>query len=210
MIKVLIADDHPIVRQGFKKIIEQAKNIKVNGEAANGHEVIEKARAGIYDVILLDISMPGLSGVEVLKQLRSEGIRTPVLILSVYPEEQWAVRLLKSGAAGYLTKEIAADELIEAIRVAAAGRRYIGASLAERLADYLDPDSGKSSHERLSDREFTVFRLIASGKVTREIAAELGLSISTVSTYRYRIFEKLKVSNNSELTRYAIENNLID
>ena len=210
MIKVLIADDHPIVRQGFKKIIEQAKNIKVNGEAANGHEVIEKARAGIYDVILLDISMPGLSGVEVLKQLRSEGIRIPVLILSVYSEEQWAVRLLKSGAAGYLTKEIAADELIEAIRVAAAGRRYIGASLAERLADYLDPDSGKSSHERLSDREFTVFRLIASGKVTREIAAELGLSISTVSTYRYRIFEKLKVSNNSELTRYAIENNLID
>ncbi len=210
MIKVLIADDHPIVRQGFKKIIEQAKNIKVSGEAVNGHEVIEKARAGIYDVILLDISMPGLSGVEVLKQLRSEGIRTPVLILSVYPEEQWAVRLLKSGAAGYLTKEIAADELIEAIRVAAAGRRYIGASLAERLADYLDPDSGKSSHERLSDREFTVFRLIASGKVTREIAAELGLSISTVSTYRYRIFEKLKVSNNSELTRYAIENNLID
>lgn len=210
MIKVLIADDHPIVRQGFKKIIEQAKNIKVSGEAANGHEVIEKARAGIYDVILLDISMPGLSGVEVLKQLRSEGIRTPVLILSVYSEEQWAVRLLKSGAAGYLTKETAADELIEAIRVAAAGRRYIGASLAERLADYLDPDPGKSPHERLSDREFTVFRLIASGKVTKEIAAELGLSISTVSTYRYRIFEKLKVSNNSELTRYAIENRLID
>lgn len=210
MIKVLIADDHPIVRQGFKKIIEQAKNIKVSGEAANGHEVIEKARAGIYDIILLDISMPGLSGVEVLKQLRSEGIRTPVLILSVYSEEQWAVRLLKSGAAGYLTKETAADELIEAIRVAAAGRRYIGASLAERLADCLDPDPGKSPHERLSDREFTVFRLIASGKVTKEIAAELGLSISTVSTYRYRIFEKLKVSNNSELTRYAIENRLID
>lgn len=210
MIKVLIADDHPIVRQGFKKIIEQAKDITVSGEAANGHEVIEKARDGIYDIILLDISMPGLNGVEVLKQLRSEEIKIPVLILSVYSEEQWAVRVLKSGAAGYLTKETAADELIEAIRVAAAGRRYIGASLAERLADYLDPDPGKIPHEKLSDREFTVFRLIASGKATRDIAAELGLSISTVSTYRYRIFEKLKVSTNAELTRYAIENRLID
>jgi DNA-binding NarL/FixJ family response regulator len=210
MIKVLIADDHPIVRQGFKKIIEQTKDIKVSGEAANGHEAIEKARIGIFDIILLDISMPGLSGLEVLKQLRSEGIRTPILILSVYSEEQWAVRVLKSGAAGYLTKETAADELIEAIRMAAAGRRYIGASLAERLADYLDPHSGEVPHQRLSDREYTIFRLIASGKVTRQIAAELGLSISTVSTYRYRIFEKLKVSTNSELTRYAIENRLID
>jgi len=210
MIKVLIADDHPIVRQGFKKIIEQTKDIKATGEAANGHEVIEKARTGIYDVILLDISMPGLSGVEVLKQLRSEEIKIPVLILSVYSEEQWAVRVLKSGAAGYLTKETAADELITAIRVAATGRRYIGASLAERLADYLDPDSGEAPHEKLSDREYTVFRLIASGKATRDIAAGLGLSISTVSTYRYRIFEKLKVSTNSELTRYAIENRLID
>ena len=210
MIKVLIADDHAIVREGLKQIVADVPDIVVAGEAKDGHEALDKISKNNYDVVLLDISMPGISGLDVLKQLRSQKPQLRVLILSIYPEEQYAVRTLKAGASGYLTKESAPDELVAAIRKVSQGGNYVSHSLGERLATNLRLDANKQPHEALSDREFQVMRMIASGKKGKEIAEELLLSVKTVSTYRRRVLDKLGIKNNSALIRYAMQNRLLE
>ncbi len=208
-IKILIADDHPIVRAGFKQVISDMPDMLVADEAGNGQEVLNLIGKKDYDLVLLDISMPGRSGLEVLKDLKSEKPKLPVLILSIYPEEQYAVRALRAGASGYMTKASAANELIAAIRKISAGGKYISASLAEKLAFYLDGDATRPPHETLSDREYQVMLMIASGKTVTEIADELCLSVKTISTYRTHILEKMKMKNNAEITLYAVQNKLV-
>lgn len=208
-IKILIADDHPIVREGFKQVLSDTTDMLVADEAGNGQEVLNLIRNNKYDVILLDISMPGRSGLEILKELRSEYPKLPVLIVSIYPEEQYAVRAFRAGASGYLTKASAPHELIEAIRKISKGGRYISSSLAEKLTYYLDIDAARPPHELLSDREYQVMLLIASGKTVTEIARELYLSVKTISTYRTHILEKMKMKNNAEITLYAVQNQLV-
>jgi DNA-binding NarL/FixJ family response regulator len=199
-----------VVRTGLRRTLEEAGGFRVLGEVGDGEAALREARKGGYDVILMDISMPGPNGLEVLKQLRSEGNRTPVLILSVYGEDQYALRVLKAGAAGYLTKETDGEELVRAVRTAAAGRKYVGQALAERIAEHLDPSAPELPHQSLSDREFEVFRLLAAGKTVAEVAEALHLGPTTVSTYRGRILEKLRLKTNAELIRYAVDNGLID
>ncbi len=208
-IKILIADDHPIVREGYKKILSDTEDMVVADEAENGQEVLEKTRKKEYDLILLDISMPGRSGLEILKELKNEKPKLQVLILSIYPEEQYAIRAFRAGASGYLTKASAPNELITAIRKIAQGGRYISSSLAEKLTYYLDVDAAKPLHETLSDREYQVMLMIASGKTVTEIAEELHLSVKTISTYRTHIIEKMKLKNNAEITLYAVQNKLV-
>jgi two-component system, NarL family, invasion response regulator UvrY len=209
MIKVLIGDDHAIVRQGMIQLLkEEFAELEIS-EANTGNELLDKLRKEKWNILIMDISMPGQSGLEVLKQIKSEDIKTPVLILSMYPEEQYAVRVLKAGASGYLTKDTASDELILAVKKVLSGKKYISESLAEKLAFDLDTDSDKAIHETMSDREFQVFRLIASGKTVSQIAKELNLSVPTISTYRARIMEKLHMKTNAELTRYALETKLV-
>ena len=208
-IKILIADDHPIVREGFKQVLSETSDMVVADEASNGQEVLNLVRKNKYDVILLDISMPGRSGLEILKELRSENPKLPVLIVSIYPEEQYAVRAFRAGASGYLTKASAPNELIAAIRKVSKGGRYISSSLAEKLTYYLDVDATKAPHEALSDREYQVMLLIASGKTVTEIAEDLCLSVKTISTYRSHILEKMKMKNNAEITLYAVQNKLV-
>jgi len=210
MIRILIADDHAIFREGLKHILSESPDLKVAAEARNGQEVLEKIWSEKYDMVLLDISMPGMSGLEVLKQLKIEKPKLPVLVLSMHPEEQYAVRVLRAGASGYLTKESAPDELITAIRKISQGRKYITSSLAERLAFEMEIDSEKPLHEVLSDREYQVLRIIAAGKTIKQIAEELSLSIKTVSTYRSRIMEKMKMKTNAELMHYAIKHQILD
>ena len=210
MIKILIADDHPIVRQGFKQVLSETTDLVVADEAGNGQEVLGLVARKDYDVILLDISMPGKNGLEVLKELRLTNPKIPVLILSIYPEEQYAIRALKAGAAGYLTKASAPEELISAIRKVSRGGKFISSSLAEKIAYQLDGDSGKAPHETLSDREYQILLMIASGKTVSDIAGEMCLSVKTVSTYRSRIIDKMKLKNNAELTTYAIRNKLVE
>ncbi len=210
MIKILIADDHPVVRQGLKDIIEETPGMMVGDEANNGQEALEKIRKNDFDVVLLDISMPGRSGLDILKELKSEKPELSVLILSMHPEEQYAVRVLKAGASGYLTKESAPDELIAAIKKASKGRKYVSSSLAEKLAFYLEIENERPLHETLSDREYEVMRMIASGKTITEIAGKLFLSVKTISTYRSRILEKMGMKSNSELTHYALKNRLVE
>jgi two-component system, NarL family, invasion response regulator UvrY len=209
MIKILIADDHPVVRQGLKQILAETRDIVVADEAASGQEVMKKVTKNDYDVILLDISMPGRNGLDILRELKSKRPKAAVLILSIYPEDQYAVRVLKLGAAGYLTKESVPEELINAIRKVAQGRKYISATLAEKLAVDLELNAEKPVHENLSDREYQVLCMISSGKRLKEIAEELSLSIKTISTYRTRILDKMKLRNNAELIRYALQNNLV-
>lgn len=209
-IKILIADDHPIVREGFKQVLSETPNMVVAGEASNGQEVLDLVRNNRYDVILLDISMPGRSGLEVLKELRSEDHKLPILIVSIYPEEQYAIRAFRAGASGYLTKASAPHELIAAIRKVSSGGRYITSSLAEKLVSYLDIDVTKAPHETLSDREYQVMLMIASGKTVTEIGDELSLSVKTISTYRTHILEKMKVKNNAAITLYAVQNKLME
>jgi len=209
MIKILVADDHTIVREGLKQIVADVGDMMVADEAGNGQEALQKIREGDYDVILLDISMPGRSGLEVLKDIRAERPKLPVLILSMHSEEQYAVRALRAGASGYLTKASAPDELIGAIRKVSRGRKYVTASLAEKLALELDVDIRKPPHEMLSDREYQVMLMLASGKAVKEIADELCLSVKTISTYRSRILEKMNMKKNAELTLYAIQNSLV-
>jgi len=209
MIKILIADDHTIVREGLKQIVSNAPGLLVTGEAASGQETLELVRKDNFDVILLDIAMPKKDGLAILKQLKQAKQDLPVLMLSMYPEEQYAVRTLKMGAAGYLTKITAADELIKAIKKVSTGKKYISNALAEKLAHYLDTDTEKLPHESLSDREFQVMRMIASGKTVKKIADELSLSVNTISTYRIRVLNKMKMMTNSELTYYAIKNQLV-
>ena len=210
MIKILIADDHPIVRQGFKQVLSETADLVVADEAGNGQEVLALVARKDYDVILLDISMPGKNGLEVLKELRITNAKIPVLILSIYPEEQYAIRALKAGASGYLTKASAPEELISAIRKVSRGGKYISSSLAEKIAYELDGDAEKAPHDTLSDREYQILLMIASGKTVSDIADEMCLSVKTVSTYRSRILDKMKMKNNAELTTYAIRNKLVE
>ena len=209
MINILIADDHELIREGLKKILKKEADMQVLGEASNAPQVFELVKNPKLSIVLLDISMPGPSGLDVLTELKRDYPKLPVLILSMHPEDRFAVRALKAGAAGYVTKDGAVAELVNAIRKVVAGGKYVSPHLAEKLADDLEK-SEKPLHEKLSDREFQVMCLIASGKKTSEIAEELALSISTVNTYRTRILEKMSMETNVELTRYAIENHLIE
>jgi two-component system invasion response regulator UvrY len=211
MIKVLIADDHPIVRQGLRQILAETPDLEVAGEAVNSQEALDQVRGGGWDVLVLDITMPGRSGFDILKELKYEQPDLPVLVLSIHAEEQLAVRALKAGASGYLTKENAPKELVKAIRKVVSGGKYISPRLAETLlALDLDPASDRPRHETLSDREFQVMQLMAGGKTLTEIAEELSLSARTVSTYRTRLMEKLNLKTNAELMRYVLEHGLIE
>lgn len=210
MIKILIADDHTIFREGLKHILAEYPDVTVADEASNGREVLDKIWNNDYDMVLLDISMPGMTGLEALKQLKNEKPKLPVLVLSMHPEEQYAVRALRAGASGYLTKESAPDELMTAIRKISQGRKYITSSLAERLAFEVEADSEKPLHDILSDREYQVLRMIAEGKTVKHIAEELSLSMKTVSTYRTRIMGKMKMTTNAELMHYAMKHHLLD
>jgi DNA-binding NarL/FixJ family response regulator len=210
MLKVLIADDHTLIREGLKKILKIDQEISEVREAGNAREVIEQVKKGGLDVVILDISLPGKSGLELLKDLKQDYPKLPVLMLSMHPEDRFAVRALKAGASGYLTKESAVEELIKAIRKVVQGRKYVSQTLAEKLAFNLETDTGKPLHESLSDREYQVLCLIASGKTVRQMAGELFLSMSTVNTYRARILEKMNMKTDAELIRYALQNQLID
>jgi DNA-binding NarL/FixJ family response regulator len=210
MLRILVADDHPVVRRGLSQIIGETSDMVVADEATSGQEVLGKVRESRYDVVLLDITMPGMHGLDVIKQLSKESPRLPILVLSIHPEEQYAVRALRAGAAGYLTKDRAPNELLGAIRKISTGGKYVSPSLAERLAYNLEAGEEQSPHKTLSDREYQVMCMIATGKTATEIARELSLSVKTVSTYRSRILEKMKMKNNAELTHYAIRNCLVD
>lgn len=210
MIRVLIADDHPIVRQGLRQILSGIPDMAVTGEAINAQETLEQVRAGGWDVLVLDITMPDRSGLDILKEIKHEQPPLPVLVLSIHAEDQLAVRVLKAGAAGYLTKENAPDELVKAIRKVVSGGKYISRSLAESLAFGLDTASDQPRHKALSDREFQVMQMMANGKTLAEIAEELSLSPKTVSTYRTRLLEKMQLNTNAEIIRYALEHGLIE
>ncbi len=210
MIKILIADDHPVVREGLKQIISKADDMKVICEALNGMEVLDLIEKQSPDVVVLDIGMPGKDGLDVLKDIKKTNSSLPVLMLSMFPEEQIAVRTFKIGAAGYMNKETAPKELVNAIRKIYGGGKYVSSALAERLVADLDSDSNKKPHELLSDREFQVLRMVAAGKDVDEIAEELFISVKTVRTYRDRILDKLKLKNDVEIARYAIKNKLLD
>ena len=208
--RVLIADDHPVVRHGLKQILNTDADMKVVGEAKNGNEAMELARKLEWDVAVLDYSMPGRSGLELLAEIKREFPQRPVLVLSMHPEELHARRVLKAGGAGYMNKESAGEELAAAIRKVVNGGKYVSATLAERLAVELAPESQKPPHETLSDREYRVMWLLASGKPINRIAKEMFLSPSTVSTYRVRILRKLGLSSNAELVQYAVKHQLVE
>jgi DNA-binding NarL/FixJ family response regulator len=210
MIRLAIADDHAIVRRGMRQVVAEGGDIEVVGEAADYGELTALLRERECDVLLLDIAMPGKNGIEILKAVRVRHPKLRVLVLSMYPEDQYALRALKAGASGYLTKSSAPEKLLDAIRQVAAGRRYITPQFAEALAASIAEPGDRAPHELLSDREFQTLRLIASGRKLSEVAAELALSPKTVSVYRARVLEKLKLRTNAELTRYAVENRLIE
>jgi DNA-binding NarL/FixJ family response regulator len=207
---VLIADDHPIIRRGVRQILADGHDIAEVGEAATPQEVLSLARARRWDTVVLDIGLPGRGGLDVLKELKAEFPKLPVLILSMHPEEQYAVRALRAGAAGYLTKEAAPERLLEAIRRVAGGGRYISASLADRLAAELVVDTSRPRHETLSDREFDVFKRLGAGMTVSEIARVLSLSVKTVSGYRANILEKTGLANNAAIMKYVLDHELLD
>jgi two-component system, NarL family, invasion response regulator UvrY len=209
LLRILIVDDHAILRTGLRKILEDELVGADIGEAGDADEALERLRTGTWDVVVLDISMPGRSGLDVLPEIRSVHPEAKVIVLSSFGDPQFAVRSLREGASAFLTKERAARELIDAIRTVVSGRRFVGADLAEHLAALIAEDKPKSPHEALSAREFEVFRLIASAKSVTEVGAELGLSVKTVSTYRARILEKMAMSSNAELMQYAIRHGLV-
>ena len=209
MIRILLVDDHAMFREGLKQILGQHPDMKVEGEAGNASEALTKIREHHFDVILLDISLPGQSGLDILNEIRSERPEQVVLILSMHPEDQYAIRMLKAGAAGYITKESAADKLVSALRRVASGGKYITAELAERLASELEGKTATSPHQLLSNREFQVFCSIASGNKLVEIAHEMNLSIKSVSTYRRRVLQKMGMQTNADVTGYAVEYKLI-
>lgn len=208
MIKVLVADDHAIVRQGLKQIVSDTNDIVVVGEASDGQELLRKLEESDCNIVLLDITMPGRSGLDILKELKNIRPNLPVLVLSMHPEEQYATRVIRAGAHGYLTKDSVPDELTTAIRKVASGGNYISSTFAEKLVFTLREGIQKSLYELLSDREYEVMCMIALGKTVKQIADELSLSVKTISTYRSRILEKTDMKNNSEITRYAIEHHL--
>jgi DNA-binding NarL/FixJ family response regulator len=208
--KIIVADDHAVVRRGLIQILERLPGISRIDEAGNGDELLDKLRKADYSVVILDVSMPGKNGLEVLKEIKTFKQSIPVLVLSIHPEEQYALRALKAGAAGYITKDTAPEELVTAIQRILEGHKYVSRSLAEKLAGSYDASAVKLLHEKLSDREFEVFKMIASGKTISNIAEELFLSVKTVSTYQSRIYEKTGLKSRSEITMYAIKNNLIE
>ena len=207
MIRILIADDHPLIREGVLKILKSAPEMTVVAEASTADEALDYVKKLEVDIVILDISLPGRSGLELLVEIRTLFPKLPVLVLSMYPEERYAVQALKKGASGYLTKEGAADQLILAIRKVMQGRKYVSAGLAEKLALNLSGDTERS-HEKLSDRELEVFRLISVGRTIRQISEQLSLSMSTINTYRSRILEKMNMKSDAELIRYAIQNDI--
>jgi two-component system, NarL family, invasion response regulator UvrY len=209
MIEVLIGDDHTIFREGLKQLLAETANVKVGGEAGSGQEVLRRLRERPYDVVLLDISLEDRSGLDVLKHIRTEWPSLPVLMLTMHPEEEYAVRALRAGAAGYLTKKSALTELVAAIQKVAHGGRYVSASLAEALVRALEPEAPLQPHESLSDREFQVFEMLVSGARPSDIARHLGVSVKTISTHRARILIKMKLPSIAALIRYAVENQLL-
>ena len=210
MIRTVIADDHPIVRAGLKQILSDASDIEVAAEAGDSHELLKLIRKERVDVVLLDITMPGFMGLDALKQIKVEKPELPILVLSMHPEDQYGIRVLKAGASGYLMKSTAPDQLVGAIRKVYRGGRYVSPSLAEKMAFGLQTGATELPHEALSDREYQVLCMIASGKTVKGIAAELALSEKTVSTYRARILEKMNMKSNAELTHYGVKQNLVD
>ena len=209
MIRVLIVDDHAVVREGLKRILELRGDISVTGEAGSQDEVLSKIRSGTFDIVVLDLALGKDHGIGVLKHIRSEQPKLPVLILSMQPEEHYASRLLKAGAAGYLSKESAPAELVNAVLKVSSGGRYVSPAIAERLAFDIGTPTTDTPHERLSDREFQILSLIAAGKPPRDIAAELNVSVKTVGTHRARILAKMGLKNNAEIVQYAIEHGLL-
>jgi two-component system invasion response regulator UvrY len=210
VIRILIADDHAILRRGLKEILMRELEGVTWGEAENGEQVLDQIQSRDWDLLILDITMPGRGGLDVLKNLKALRPRLPVLVLSMHPEDQYGKRVLKAGASGYMNKESAPEELIKAVRKLLGGGRYVSPALAETLASDLSQDTGRPAHESLSDREFEVLRKIASGKTVGQIAEELHLSVTTVSTYRARILEKMNMSTTAELMHYALRNHLVD
>ncbi len=209
MIKILIIDDHAIVREGLKQILVETPDLEVAGEANDGQEALERMRADHWDVVVLDISLPGANGLVVLQQIKNQFPEVPVLMLSIHAEEQYALRALKAGAAGYLTKETVPQELVTAIQKVAGGGKYVSPSLMEKMVSDLGKDLKKALHETLSDREFQVLCMIATGKGLTEIAEDLDLSVKTVSTHRTRMLKKMRLKNNAELIHYAIRHGLV-
>jgi len=210
MIRLIIADDHTLVRKGLKQLILESPDVSVVDEAKDGLEAVNKVRDNDYDMVLLDISLPGRSGLDALKQIKSYKPDLPVLMLSMHPEEQYAVRSIRAGASGYLTKESAPDELIAAIHKVSKGGKYITSSLAEKLAIEIEKKTEDTLHHSLSDREFQVLCMIASGKAVKEVADILSLSVKTISTHRAHILQKMGMKNNAQLTHYAIKRGLVD
>lgn len=209
-IRVLIADDHAIIRQGLKQILSETPDLVVAGEASNGIEVMHLVRDGLGDIVLMDVSMPDRNGIDALKLIKKEYPRLPVLVLSMHPEEHYALRALKAGAAGYVTKQSAPESLVNAIRQVAAGKKYVSPAVAQQLAEAITDDDERPPHEKLSDREYQTLVLIASGKALSQIAEELNLSVKTVSVYRARLLEKMKMKNNAELTHYGLKHGLTE
>ena len=210
MIKILVVDDHALIRKGMKQILDNTEDMRVAGEADSGAQAIRMVQASPYDVVLLDITMPDRNGIDVLRQLKINHPQMPVLMLSMHPEEQYALRSMKAGAAGYLSKQSAPTQLVKAIRQVASGKKYISSELAEQLAEGLSQGYQELLHQTLSNREYQTLCLMASGKSLSEIADTMSLSAKTVSVYRARLLEKMKLKNNAEAVRYAINNHLID
>ncbi len=208
-VRILVVDDHPSFRRGVKDILEEGFDGAKMAECGNAQEMLDRIREAKYDLVVMDISMPGRSGPEVLKELKQLAPNVPVLILSMHPEDQYAIRMFKAGAAGYLTKASAPEELVQAAKKVMAGGQYVSASVGEALAMTVRTGVDKMPHERLSDREYEVLCLIASGKTVSDIAEEVHLSVTTISTYRARILDKMNLKNNAELTRYAMQHGLV-
>ena len=209
-IHVLIADDHAIIRQGLKQILSDTEDLEVTGEADGGIKALQLIRENSYDVVLMDVSMPDRNGIDSLKLIKKEYPKLPVLMLSMHPEEQYAIRALRAGAAGYLSKQGAPEQLVTAIRQVAAGKKFVSAAVAEELANAIGEDLDKPPHEKLSDREYQTLCMIASGKTLTQIAEQLNLSVKTVSVYRARLLEKMKLHNNAELTHYGLKHGLVE
>jgi DNA-binding NarL/FixJ family response regulator len=210
MIRIVVADDHAIVREGLKQLLSATSDLSVVGEAQNGHEVLAQVRALDFDVLLLDMSMPGKSGIELIKQVHAEKPKLRILVLSMHEEEQYAVRAIKAGASGYITKDSVSAQIVSAIRKVAGGGAFITDSVAQQLALGAMPQAEGPPHSALSDREFQVFRELVSGKAVSDIAAQLNLSVKTVSTHKARIMQKMNMSNPADLIRYAIHHRLVD